>query len=202
RDLQIQNLFRITGVTAFKVADPSNNGFGEDLIGIRIESFALKKFASPNYIILAKNDKTGGYIIHKHTIPLHIPLNTLASKYLDRNMKTFVRKVHHYVVLDLQKRSILSTLRNVVSIEADEACEIIKLDFEFANSGRVVAYLKCDFISVLSAVAMKISESKIRDDVEPLGGDFENENLVRDAKLEMLMVGKIDELQARISDLD
>ncbi|KAK9390750.1 hypothetical protein V1515DRAFT_43716 [Lipomyces mesembrius] len=85
QNIHLQNLYRLTGVTAFKVRDPSANGKG-DLLGIRIECFALKKFGAPHYILLSVNGKTNSYDIYKYTVPLHIPLASLAKKYLHKDL--------------------------------------------------------------------------------------------------------------------
>ncbi|KAK9239913.1 Cenp-O kinetochore centromere component-domain-containing protein, partial [Lipomyces kononenkoae] len=196
-----QNLYRLAGVTAFKVRDPSANGKG-DLLGIRIECFALKKFAAPHYILLSVNGKTDSYELYKHTVPLYIPLASLANKYLNKDLRVFVRAVRKEIIMDVNKRTHLSCLPNVVAIEADDACELVKLEFDFPKHGACIAYLRCDMVDIKSAVVTKFLQQHT-DDPE-MDHEFEDEEpeTIRDETLEALMPGRIDQLHVRLAKIE
>ncbi|KAK7207547.1 hypothetical protein BZA70DRAFT_18259 [Myxozyma melibiosi] len=195
QEIHLKNLYRLTGVTAFSVQDPVAK---EELLGIRIECFALKSFGAPHYIILSHNEKTGTYQIYQHTVPLHIPLGTLASKYLNKNLNLFVRAVRRHIIWDLNKRTHLSCLSRVVDIEADEACELIKLRFEFPDTGERFVYLRCDDTHVKSAYATRVvARENIEENEEE--EEEEEEEVVRDRELEKLMIGRIDRLRNRLA---
>ncbi|KAJ8103129.1 hypothetical protein POJ06DRAFT_299395 [Lipomyces tetrasporus] len=201
QNIHLQNLYRLAGVTAFKVRDPSANGHG-DLLGVRIECFALKKFSSPHYIILSVSEKTKSYGVYKHTVPLHIPLASLAKKYLDRDLGMFVRAVRKQIILDINKRTHLSCLSHVIAIEADDACELVKLEFEFPKYGECTAYLRCDMVDIKSAVVTKYVPTQAEDlevDEELLEEETET---VRDDQLEALIPGRIDQLHRRLATIE
>ncbi|KAK9361077.1 hypothetical protein V1504DRAFT_452717 [Lipomyces starkeyi] len=201
QNIHLQNLYRLAGVTAFKVRDPSVNGNG-DLLGIRIECFALKKFGAPHYILLSVNGKTNSYDIYKYTVPLHIPLASLAKKYLHKDLGAFVRAVRKEIILDVNKRTHLSCLSNVVAIEADDACELVKLEFAFPKYGARIAYLRCNVVDIKSAVVTKFVQKQADDpDMDHEFQDEETET-VRDEKLEALMPGRIDQLCVRLATIE
>ncbi|KAK9489661.1 hypothetical protein V1508DRAFT_361575 [Lipomyces doorenjongii] len=224
QNIHLQNLYRLAGVTAFKVRDPSANGKG-DLLGIRIECFALsmitEKFGAPHYILLSVDGKTNSYDIYKYTVPLHIPLASLAKKYLHKDLgvccfrsssypkvlltlshQAFVRAVRKEIILDVNKRTHLSCLSNVVAIEADDACELVKLEFAFPKYGACIAYLRCNMVDIKSAVVTKFVQKQADD--PDMDHEFQDEErqTVRDEKLEALMPGRIDQLCVRLATIE
>ncbi|KAK9453990.1 hypothetical protein V1511DRAFT_503867 [Dipodascopsis uninucleata] len=192
KNIQTENLYRMAGITAFKINDPAFKGYGEELLGVRIEYFALGTFASPHYLIIARDEKTNDYFIYKHTIPLHIPLEKICKLYLNKDLKYFVRVVRKQLILDHQKRSYLSSLPYVEAIEADDSCELVKLEFDIPKYGIRHAYVYCDLTSIKKAVVL----AKSIDLESEEDGQGEEQ---RDSKLEQIMLGNINQLYERFS---
>ncbi|KIW07973.1 uncharacterized protein PV09_01872 [Verruconis gallopava] len=83
----VTNLHRaFAGITAFRVQDPDPNAIdGGKILGIRIEIFSARDraFITPYYVLLNQPESDAGLLkIHKHTIPVCIPLQSLVKKYL------------------------------------------------------------------------------------------------------------------------
>lgn len=128
--LYMENLHRLTGITAFRI--PNFDGFG-----IRFEMFSNCKFQEPHYIILRYHEKK--YEIYRHTIPAHIPLK------LDKNIKKFVKSVRRELAKHNNKLQLLSQdLPNVQNVEYDKAIRLIKL--QFTNTFH--AYLFCHNMTI------------------------------------------------------
>jgi hypothetical protein len=133
--LHLENLHRLTGVTAFQI--PRLDG-----IGLRFEMFMNRSFQIPHYILLRKLAKTGSLALYKHTIPPYVPLKKLAQQYLDSNLLVFVRRVRTALFEHTRKSELVTQnrcLKYVKSIETDPSMALWKLDLE---DGRLV-YLVC-----------------------------------------------------------
>jgi central kinetochore subunit Mal2/MCM21 len=88
----IANLHRTcAGITAFRVQDPDPNAVDSgNVLGIRFEIFSGKDraFQTPYYVLLNQPTPNSGHLkVHKHTIPVFIPLQALAKKYLPFNIQ-------------------------------------------------------------------------------------------------------------------
>ncbi|KAK9463124.1 uncharacterized protein V1516DRAFT_663155 [Lipomyces oligophaga] len=198
----LESLYRLSGVTTFTVVDPTprvvdkmGHESTRELTGVRIECFALSKFESPHYIILERDPISNSYRLFQHTVPLSIPIQKLATRYLNRNLGLFVRKIRKLIIQDVSKRAHLSSLDRVTAIESDDACELLEVEFDFAESGTCLAYLRCDETSVKSAYVKRII--KLEND-EGEEEHFEE----RLENLEMLMLGRVDELQQRLEQVN
>jgi central kinetochore subunit Mal2/MCM21 len=98
----IANLHRTcSGITAFRVQDPDPNAVdGGNVLGIRFEIFSSDKraFDIPYYVLFNQPNRDGRLRVHKHTVPVFVPLQTLVKRYLpfttedeDDNPKTMAR---------------------------------------------------------------------------------------------------------------
>lgn len=88
-DTTIANLHRTcSGITAFRVQDPDPNAVDAgNVLGIRFDVFAAEKraFATPYYVLFNQPNADGQLKIHKHTIPVYVPMQSLIKKYLPFN---------------------------------------------------------------------------------------------------------------------
>ncbi|KAK9450368.1 uncharacterized protein V1518DRAFT_413683 [Limtongia smithiae] len=215
RNALLHSFHRLVGVTAFSVIDPAGDGSAaltRELLGIRIECFTNKQFGPPHYIILARTHKTGEYELYKHTIPLYIPVRELSAKYLARDdLPGFIRAVRRLIMLDVHKRAWLSCLPGLRNIEADDSCELVKLEFDLTSSdlppksavgdnadlegaldkNKLFICMRCDATKIKSAVVTKTVARR---------GD-ESLALQRDKLLERRVLGRIDQLHSRLAGL-
>ncbi|KAF8473294.1 hypothetical protein BDZ91DRAFT_714349 [Kalaharituber pfeilii] len=114
---QLENGYRMAGITTFFVKDPAPGG--EKLVGIRIESFAKSKFLAPYYLLLTlrpirsnKSDRSSStttapvesyYALHRATIPPFLNLSSLAQRYLPPNVPTSKQQLER-LVRELRRR--------------------------------------------------------------------------------------------------
>jgi central kinetochore subunit Mal2/MCM21 len=77
------------GITAFRVQDPDPNAVDSgNVLGVRFDIFSAEKraFKTPYYVLLNQPKPGSGQLkIHKHTVPIFIPLQALAKRYLPYN---------------------------------------------------------------------------------------------------------------------
>ncbi|TID12786.1 putative cenp-o kinetochore centromere component protein [Venturia nashicola] len=81
------NLYNsLAGITSFRVQDPDPNAVDNGkVLGARIDIFSSskRKFETPYYILMNQPEGEGGRLrIHKHTIPICVPVKALGEKYL------------------------------------------------------------------------------------------------------------------------
>ncbi len=84
-NLKLENVYRLTGITGFKVSDPAPQG-DKNMLGIRIETFSKGKYTAPHYVIIRK-DMKDRWEIFKHTVPVYIPIKAISDEYLNRDLK-------------------------------------------------------------------------------------------------------------------
>jgi central kinetochore subunit Mal2/MCM21 len=85
-DTTIANLHRTcSGITALRVQDPDPNAVdGGNVLGIRFDIFSAEKraFDTPYYVLFNQPNGVGRLRVHKHTIPVFVPLQSITRKYL------------------------------------------------------------------------------------------------------------------------
>lgn len=162
-----QNLNRLTGLTGFRVRDPSAGARRRYMLGIRYDiphsspssSPSAAGFAVPHYILIRQappsksspaslDGSSSGQVleIFTHTIPAFIPLQKLAKRYLNTNLKLFARAVRTCLVLFAMRAR---TFRGLVSktqqhpggpvgvvrrVEANSAYTSVRLFFNTGTS--------------------------------------------------------------------
>ncbi len=152
----LENIYRMFGITAFPVSDPSKN-IKRDLLGIRIEIFnqSLLKFETPHYLILQKNTKTGKWIIFKHTIPIFIQIHEISKEFddlSDLELFGFLEEITHILNKTSFKHQVVENLRsthprNILNIEKDIALDTLKFRLKVSDiSTLVILNLSLDSI--------------------------------------------------------
>ncbi|CCH41677.1 Central kinetochore subunit MCM21 [Wickerhamomyces ciferrii] len=131
----LENIYRMFGITAFPVSDPSK-GIKRELLGIRIEIFneTESKFETPHYLILEKNVKTLKWKIFKHTIPIYLKLEQLVEDYddlSDYKLYEFCCKLRDDLSKISYKHQIVERIRNdwgnnIKNMEKDLALDVLK----------------------------------------------------------------------------
>lgn len=81
------NLYNsLAGITSFRVQDSDPNAVDNGkVLGIRIDVFSnrKRKFETPYYLLLNQPEGEGGRMkVHRHTIPVCVPLKALAERYI------------------------------------------------------------------------------------------------------------------------
>lgn len=120
-DLEL-NLVRLTGVSAFTLDQTDRTKYGIDklqpnvYLGLRLDFSAGGNRAetlNPHYMILRKSTpeepsekKSAVLEIYRHSMPVFVPLQRLADKYLNANIEVFVRKLREYLVLYNARRRL------------------------------------------------------------------------------------------------
>ncbi|KAG0348119.1 hypothetical protein BG004_006022 [Podila humilis] len=146
--LDILMAYRLTGMTIFteeehdehlsqlELSGENNDGLHNSSrppskrkqIGIRIDTFALARYFEPYYIMLSIQDRkknnealdTNATLeITKHTIPHWIPLRDFATRYLNRDMKTFTQRVSEYLQAFVVRRENISKILKDFSSAAE-----------------------------------------------------------------------------------
>jgi central kinetochore subunit Mal2/MCM21 len=115
KNVLLENVYRMFGITAFPVKDPSRPNASE-LLGIRVEIFNEfeLKFETPYYIILKQNPKTMKWVILNHTIPTFVQLRSLATSYddlSDNELLRFVRHVRSVLELTSMKHQMMDYIK-------------------------------------------------------------------------------------------
>lgn len=147
RNIILENIYRMFGITAFPVSDPSKNT-KRDLLGIRIEIFneTLLKFETPHYIILQRNQKSGKWDIFKHTIPVFIQIHEISKEFddlSDDELFGFLERIRHILNKTSFKHQVVENIRNkyprnVVGIEKDIALDTLKFRLKVADVSTIV----------------------------------------------------------------
>lgn len=117
-NILLENCYRMFGITAFPVKDPSrkNSTIQTELLGIRIEIFNEKEslFEIPHYIIFSKDPKNGSWKLFKHTIPNFIQIDEIYKDFVlinDDNLYQFLKIVRRKLVKTSIKHQIVETVR-------------------------------------------------------------------------------------------
>lgn len=156
KNVLIENVYRMFGITAFPVKDPS---CPDTQLGVRIEIFnELEfRFETPHYIILEQNPKTMKWCILNHTVPAFVQLRTLAASYDDlssQKLFNFVCHVRHILQLTSLKHQIIDRLKfrykkYVSSLQKDISMTTIKFQLSIKEAETGVT-MRCGLDSVES----------------------------------------------------
>ncbi|KAF9920658.1 hypothetical protein FBU30_009487 [Linnemannia zychae] len=136
--------YRLTGVTLFNGDEFNQQDWSQyglkDIIdspkdaGIRFDTFALRKYYEPYYVMLSVTPKARRaspqdndeadidirksiFEITKHTIPHWVPLRELEKRYLNRDMSTFTRLVSDYLQAYVTRRENLSQVVKTFTLD-------------------------------------------------------------------------------------
>lgn len=153
----LENIYRMFGITAFPVSDPSKK-VKRDLLGVRIEIFneSLLKFETPHYIIFEQNSKTGKWMIFKHTIPVFIQIYEIAKEYDELSdidqLFQFLQNIRKILNKTSLKHQVVESIRQnfdskVTNIEKDIALDILKFRLNVSDvSTTVILNISLDSI--------------------------------------------------------
>lgn len=84
-DVDIEKLYRLMGVTVFKIENFKG-------IGIRLETFDTRQtFGIPRVVVLQKGPER--YHVYKHNLPDYVPIKALQDQYLSTSLQLFVKNV-------------------------------------------------------------------------------------------------------------
>ena len=88
----------------------------------------------PHYVILKKTfDEGETYVLHRHTIPSFIPLESLAEEFLGQGvtgLENFALALHRHLILLSNRTEVvtrLKELKGVKEIKADEAVRLVEV---------------------------------------------------------------------------
>jgi hypothetical protein len=88
----------------------------------------------PHYVILRKHfDEEERYLLHRHTIPLFIPLDQFAEEFLGggvSGLEEFATTVHRQLILLSNRRALvtrLKLLKGIEQVNVDEAIRLVEL---------------------------------------------------------------------------
>jgi len=88
----------------------------------------------PYYVILKKTfDEGETYVLHRHTIPSFIPLESLAEEFLGQGvtgLENFALALHRHLILLSNRTEVvtrLKELKGVKEIKADEAVRLVEV---------------------------------------------------------------------------
>ena len=108
------------GTTAFRVHDPDPHAIDDGkVLGVRIDVNTHGQFVEPYYLFLHKVDDEN-LKLHKHTIPVHIPLTSLVTKYLEnerpQQLECLVKDVRRELVAWHKRIAIVDSLRREIGL--------------------------------------------------------------------------------------
>jgi len=112
--IRLENCYRLGGVSAFPVNVPK--GEEDEYLGIRFDTFDPyeSRFLLPDYIILKKKIKNNEWFVFKSTISKFIPVDNLAAKYLNTDLRKFVFSVRKFLNQYQLRRSVFTSLATKV----------------------------------------------------------------------------------------
>ncbi|KAI2637865.1 Cenp-O kinetochore centromere component-domain-containing protein [Hypomontagnella submonticulosa] len=129
-----QCLYRAcAAVTTFKIRDPDPNAVdGGNVLGLRFEVMTKSRFLRPYYVMLNKPYPNSRYLrIHRHTVPLCIPLSGLAARHLPpptakedddapkkQDLSRFVRVLRRELVRYHNRTAVIGDLRSSAGLES------------------------------------------------------------------------------------
>lgn len=180
QNVLLENVYRMFGITAFPVKDPSRPNSGE-LLGVRIEIFNERglKFDTPHYIILEQDVKTTKWRILNHTIPAFVQLRSLAKSYDDltnSELLKFIRRVRFILDLTSQKLQVMELVRqkfkrNISQLQTDVAVTHVKFHLSIDDTEADIS-MRCGLKEVDSIhVENGFSETEKQRIVGVLKGD-------------------------------
>ncbi|KAL2065304.1 hypothetical protein VTL71DRAFT_2973 [Oculimacula yallundae] len=146
-----ENLYRAcAGITTFRVQDPDPNAVdGGNVLGIRIDVSSMGRFVKPYYVMLnrpwagrGEGERRGEGLlrVHRHTLPVCIPLAALAERFLPhgkgsvgpgggvkekggnkQDLKRFVRALRREIVGYHNRITVVKGLRREFRLDEKES---------------------------------------------------------------------------------
>ncbi|EFR02450.1 hypothetical protein MGYG_05444 [Nannizzia gypsea CBS 118893] len=160
----------VFSTTSFPFKDPSPHTDSPELLGVRIDvNVRDGTFVKPYYLLLRRTgDERKSLQIHRHTIPVFIPLKHLEQKYLpgqapnddsDGLLKPWKRKKQNLkgLVRELRRELVTWHLRRDVIILLQEQLGILDL-----NSNDIPTSTPAHKLGILSVAAASIEARYIR----------------------------------------
>ena len=137
------------GITALRVQDPDPNAVnGGKVFGIRIDVFSVvkKQFLAPYHLFFHESGETDTLRLHKHTIPVFVPLQSLLRRYMPVQDLETEEGDHSTARQDLPL--FLRTLRRELVSHAKRLDVVEKLRSTCVGKGRpshkITAVTMCD----------------------------------------------------------
>ncbi|AQZ16346.1 MCM21 (YDR318W) [Zygosaccharomyces parabailii] len=130
--VQLENVYRLFGITFFPVVDPSdllNNATGIEverrMLGVRLEVYNEQRslFEKPHYILLKQEMKSTSWRLFKDTIPLYVDLELIFQKINGGIITTwddvylFAKQVYTQLLAVSMRLQTLEELRELGLIE-------------------------------------------------------------------------------------
>lgn len=139
----LENIYRMFGITAFPVSDPSKAA-RRDLLGVRIEIFneKLKKFETPHYMIFERDVKTSKWVIFKHTIPIFIQIHEIYKEYddmrSDETLLKYLQRIRSILNMTSLKHQVIESIKsqypeNIQNLQKDIAMETVKFRLKVSD---------------------------------------------------------------------
>ncbi|QPG73018.1 hypothetical protein FOA43_000322 [Brettanomyces nanus] len=153
--VQLESCYRLGGITAFPVNDPSADD--EDrFLGIRFDTYDVYsgKYTTPHYIILKKRVKTNDWYVFKTTVPNFIPVNALSTQFLNTEMFKFVSEIRRHLILLQVKKSVFGVLSLKLQTPSrlDSDLSFTKVNINVQNKFEIV--LICGEKSISSVIVI------------------------------------------------
>ncbi|CUS20931.1 LAQU0S02e01640g1_1 [Lachancea quebecensis] len=165
--VQIENIYRMLGISAFPVVDPSDLEGTEDdginikrkMLGLRLEVFSELdcSFESPYYILFKQNPKNGYWSIFRHTVPSYVGLEQMFEQMKSNGLLanqseiyTFAKKVYKSLLKISVKTQTFRSMEKketISHLEIDPSCTSVSFRTERL---RCLVKLKLDATDVIA----------------------------------------------------
>lgn len=199
--IQLENAYRLLGITYFPVVDPSDLqknmetnqlDITREMIGIRLEIFNEKtsKYEPPNYILLKKKVKSDSWALFKHTIPVYLDVQSLFDSSNGgpvisyKDIYLFAKSVYVQLALGSKRTQKLQEL------EEEELIGDLKVDLEAAVASFVTNGLE---------VRLFLKEDQI---ISCFVKKLENLGTLSIAQLEVMFLGPLQDLKYKLTHLN
>lgn len=210
--IQFENIFRLGGLTAFPVNDPTrysnkqdttntNTEYDDRFLGLRFDIFSRyeSKFLIPHYIILKKIEKNNSWSIFKTTIPKYIPLSKISNDYLNNDLTKFVSIIRKNLISIEFKKNIFSKLKDKLvspsSLEHD--LDFTKIKINLKDLLQIVIICSLNKIESVVTIPLRIYDNEI-------GGNGEDDPIINEdfkQKISISLRGSISEFEDRFENM-
>ncbi|KAH3666186.1 hypothetical protein OGAPHI_004375 [Ogataea philodendri] len=155
--IQLENAYRLGGITGFPVNDPQANGT-DRYLGIRFDVFDQDSatYVVPHYVILRRQPKNDQWEIFKTTVPNFIPLHSIAYEYLNVDLIKFAKRVRQYLIQFQLKKATFLRLKARLQPPSglDHDLDFSKISITLNDTDEVV--LICDLFRVSKVHATSV----------------------------------------------
>lgn len=148
--VQIENIYRMLGISTFPVVDPSDlEGTEEDeinikrkMLGLRLELFneLERSFEPPYYILFKQNPKNSYWNIFRHTVPSYVGVEQMFQQVRSNGLLanqseiyTFAKKVYKSLLSISVKTQIFRRTEKkeaISQLEIDPSCTSVSFHIE------------------------------------------------------------------------